>query len=266
MNEQESGEELVESGDDSLDALQHIMKEWADTHHCRRKVLQRYKDGRLLIHFHAVFGRGEVRWSNCCEVHFQSGHSFDGRDQPVPATDRDFTGTSHEQGAQQQHSVFVCPYEQIEGAERLIPSVVRLNALDYAHGRCWDSTGRSAQILRMGIRFGEVCLRSDDGKLNLPFDTVPVAGGETGMRNWSELGEKFPRNVVKSGPQIRAEIPEYAREGRRRLGLDDTFDTYIIPVFFEDGFTGLCVYVAPGIFIERFQVLLSPDDFEPSAI
>jgi hypothetical protein len=81
-----------------------------------------------------------------------------------------------------------------------------------------------------------------------------------------ELAEKFPRDVVEAGPQIGDEIPDYAREGRRRLGFDDTCDTYTIPFKFGDDFIGFCAYVSPGFLIERFQVLLSPDDLESGAV
>src|SRR5207245_282976 len=120
-----------------------------------------------------------------------------------------------------QRSVLVCPYEQVEGVERLIPSVVWLNALDYLQGRCWNSTGFS-QMRRGPIRFGETRLiwheRERDPSL------LSIGQGLSGQHG------KLPRDVVQTGPQVGDKIPDYAREGRRRLGCDDTFDTYNIPL------------------------------------
>jgi hypothetical protein len=82
----------------------------------------------------------------------------------------------------------------------------------------------------------------------------------------TKLEEKLPGNVVESGSQISDTIPDYARESRRRLGCDDTFNSYDIALSFEDGLIRLCAHVPPAVFIERFQMLLSPDDFEPSAV
>src|SRR5262245_28454080 len=59
---------------------------------------------------------------------------------------------------------------------------------------------------------------------------------------------QLPGDVVKAGPQIREEIPDYAREARRRLGCDDTFDTYLISVRLEDDIMGFCAYVPGGSF------------------
>ena len=115
------------------------------------------------------------------------------------------------------------------------------------------------------IRFGEVCLRANR-ELDSPIDSLSVAIKESGVAARLELAEKFPRDVIQTGPQIGDEIPNYAREARWRLGLDDTFNMYDMSFQLGDDFAGLCVYVPRAVFVERCQVLLSPDDFEPSAV
>ena len=145
--------------------------------------------------------------------------------------------------------MLVCFYELVEGAQRLMPSVVRLNTLDYADGCCWNSTD-SFQMLRGAICFGETRMVRGDGER----DSSLLAVGQ-GLRGPSETHGEFPRDVVKAAVQIGDEIPDYAREGRRRLGCDDAFDTYDIPLKFGDDIIGVCAYVPPGVFIERFQVL-----------
>ena len=82
------GEEQFETVDDTVNAFENLLK----NHYVRglgwrREVLKRYKDGGLFIHFHAVVGRGADRWSECCEVHFHSGHSIEGPGQGVAAVD-----------------------------------------------------------------------------------------------------------------------------------------------------------------------------------
>lgn len=91
--DRDSGKKLVESRYDAIDAMENAFKytnprriAW------RREVLKRYKDGGLFIHFHSVVGRGTDRWSECCEVHFQSGHSVSDPCQLVPAIDGNLPG------------------------------------------------------------------------------------------------------------------------------------------------------------------------------
>src|SRR5262249_5538646 len=262
MNELEkadSGKKMIETWDDVRHAFDDLLK----YHHMRgpgwrREVLNRYKDGRLFIHFHSVVRCGSHRSSECCEVQFHSDHPGDGPCQLITVVNGETPGALHECSAQPKRSVLVYPYELIEGIERLIPSVVRLNALDYTHGRCWDSAHVS-QALCGPFRIGEVCFRRDERECDAPLLALS-------QRSRAELHGQFPRDVVKAGPEVGDEIPDYAREGRRRLGCDDTFNTYTIPFKFGDDFIGLCAYVPPSIFIERFQVFLSPDDFEPSAV
>jgi hypothetical protein len=134
--------------------------------------------------------------------------------------DRDGSHVFHEQGAQQERSVFVCPYEQVEVANRFIPSIIRLNALDYVQRICRNGTRVSKE--RGCIRGGEVSFLRDNRECDLPLLTVVQNDGRESV---SEL----PCNVVETGTKIGDKIPDYAREQRRRLGCDDTFDTYIVP-------------------------------------
>jgi hypothetical protein len=254
----DSGETRIETRNDTFDAFVNLLKyPYPGGLGWRRKALERYKNGRLFVHFHAIIRRGADRWPECCEIHFQSGHPAEGPLPFIAAIDGESTGALYEPSAQQERSVLVYPYELFEGTHRLIPSVVRLNALDYAHGRCGHPTN-PRQIIRGPIRFGETRIVVGDEELHLPL--LPIGQGAPAE------DDKFPCDVVKAGPQIGGEIPDYAREGRGRLGCDDTFNTFDIPLRFGDDFIGLCAYVPPGVFVERFQVLLSPDDFEAGTV
>src|SRR5438477_11878124 len=122
-----------------------------------------------------------------------------------------------------------------------MPSVVWLNALDYAHGRCWNSTD-VRQVIRGPILFGETRLIGNDGERHPPL----LAVGHGDIADCGGLGDEFPSNVVKRSAQVGDEIPDYARQARRWLGCKDTFDTYAIPLKFGDDFIGLLAYVPPA--------------------
>lgn len=252
----------IESRNDVRYAFENLLKNHrAHGVTWRREVLDRYKNGRLSFHFHCVIRCGTARLGTCCEINHQPDAALA---VPLPCSvpiNRDSSGICDPAAAKQQRSVLVHPYEFIKGKQALIPSVIRLNALNYGDGRCWNST-TALQVIRRPIRLGETAVICGDRESDAPQLAVCQANPRASARAHGQ----FPCDVIKAGAKICDKIPDYAREAIGRLDCDDAFDLYDVTIRFGDDIVGFCAYVAPSLFIERFQVLLSPDDLEPSTV
>jgi hypothetical protein len=73
--------------------------------------------------------------------------------------------------------------------------------------------------------------------------------------------------LIQTRPKIPETIAKDAAETKRWLNLDDGwFGCNYIALVFNGELTRVRVQVSADFFLERLQVFLCPDDFEPSAV
>lgn len=262
MNELErrhSREKLIESWDDVRNAFDAIRKKEANNFVWHRSILERYKDGRLSLHLHFDGWCVGKPWSRCVEINADCGAAGVSPEATTLAN-RDLAGFVDASNAQKDGAVFVMVYKDVDTIQHFVPSVVRLNALDYVRRRCWN-VAHVLQVrnMLMPVEYRFTVLGSEDRELDLSRFLF-------GQLSRGVLHCDFPRDVVKARSDIGNTVPDDATQQGRRFFTDDNSSDGQIAVSLSDDVVGLSLQIPPDFFIERLQVLLCPDDLEPGTV
>lgn len=246
----DSREKRLETWDDVRDAFDNLLKRRVDRYVWHRDTLRRYKEGRLGVHLHFCAG-GRVyclEVSHPRELTQDRVRSVDHLDQPSSAWN------SEDKGG---HPVLVFVHEMVEPVHRFVPAVVRLNRLDLVNRTCGNAK------IRQGLEFlDEVCVLSVrvDRERGVP---VSPAGERTTVVGLNQL----PNDVVQRCSDIAENIAHDQAEIHGRLtdvGLGRPNVLHII--FGPDDGIRLGLQIGSEFGLERVQMLLSPDDFEPGVV
>src|SRR6266571_4700361 len=134
--------ELVKSWDDVRHRFDDLLKRDLDGHLWHRRILERYKEGRLVVHLHAVVSGRAFCWE-CRVVEGEAQRTptaspNDTRlDAAHPLHHFDHGGPDLAEG-QEGEPVFVVVRQLMEPPQRFIPSVVRLRPLDLRNSKCGE--------------------------------------------------------------------------------------------------------------------------------
>ena len=113
----ESREKPVKSWDDVRHAFDVILKRPLAGFEWHKSLAPRYIDGGMSIHLHTVVKFAGVRQGVCWECRGDGNRSDVG-------------------GYDYRKTMLIRVFREIEEPERLIPSLVRLNRLDFIKGTC----------------------------------------------------------------------------------------------------------------------------------
>lgn len=249
----------LETRDDVRHTFDNLLKEMDGWGHgeWHSHVPERYKDGSVKFHLHLAVRIGHALQEICAEIQAQlSGGQCSNLcvDPGLDPANVRLVGTGD---SQQRQPVLVNVHEILENRDQLIPSVVRLNALDFVHNRC----GNGASARQMGSCFRPTKVHftgRNDGKENALLVLFTQAGGA--------LGGDLPRDVIERCPQIAKTIADDATELRRRINQDHRrTDGQYIALFLPGNSVWISIQVVPDARLESLQVLICPDDFESSA-
>jgi hypothetical protein len=250
-------EESIESWDDVRNRFDDLLKRPIDRFAWHRDILQRYLDGRLVIHLHVSLA--EVQY--CLTCRRLAGESEEA--QGVIAADwrGDETSGRDVSGHQQRHPMLVGVYQLMEPPQRLIPTVVGLNRLDLINRRCGDLAVRQTV---QPVHFRTAAGNSPNGKSG-DFPVIGIGNIKGGIE---VATDQFPNDIVQRGPRVGDAISYESAEAQRGLrgdgelgkGHPECF------VFLGSDYIWLLLDVHSDLSSERIDVLLCPDDFEPSAV
>jgi hypothetical protein len=243
----ESRKDKLESRDDLSHAFNELLKRKVNGLQWHQRVLERYKNSAATFHFH-LFGR------RAPQEKVSSGSApcgISGMPKTVNelAVIKEHCDVHRPQisGGEQQKPVLVFVHECSEGIERSVHSQLRLRALD--EGKCYGINGATPSLLtpRKSIWAQEVHIVPDNSRR----DAV--------------VRRDLPCDVV----QCCVEVSQAVSDDQSHMGIgllrDSRSDSNAARDYREiDVWTikfGILV-VDPEFILERFQVLLCPDDFE----
>ena len=211
-----------------------------------RGVLQRYKEGQLSVHIHGLlFFRGRrvaVCWE-CSRADVLNNHG-----DPTKTT-----------ASEHWQSMLVTVYEQAQQPERVIPSTVRLNTLNFVDDSC-----RNLVPLKGLTTLTEFMPTADNWEHN---PIAPVWRADQGSAD--VFGRELPSDVIKSAAQVAENVPNDGAEVGIRLSGDvpsRNDESWHMNIVLDGESVGLRLLVSPELVFERVQVFLCPDDFEPCSV
>jgi len=260
MNELEK--ETIETWDDVRNAFDNILKNARDRFSWHRDILKRYKDVRLSFHIHIsglFFG---IPWKGCVSVEVNSDIArLAGPDElsDVMAFDHIKRHSVNVSDGQNQQTMFVFVREILDGKKNFIPSVIRLNALEDIDDRCGNFVFR---------KLSDLVIESFPILKNREVDNI-LSTNESGRG--IVIGD-LPNEVVQTGQGVNNAIAYEQTQSEGWFLLDDNIVkseiacNNLILVDLEGDFIRLTIQVSPNFISERVQVLLCPDDFDPSSI
>jgi hypothetical protein len=143
--------------------------------------------------------------------------------------------------------------EEIEESQRLIPSVIGLNGLDDVKRRCGNVIPPQ---LRSPIRVVNAVVADWEIDNVLPGN----------QRLAVKVLRESPRDVIETGPHIAKTIAQDATQSARGFGFENGMGRRHISAYINRDFIRLTVKVLPNFILERVEVFLSPDDFEPGSV
>lgn len=257
-----SDEKFVESWDDVRDRFNDLLKRPIDRFVWHRGILQRYKEGRLEVHLHwrinSIRTDREGRVVGCCVCNDDHRGLLRGGDMGVVVSDSPDDvnpfNVAHGQGRQ---SMLIAAYEEIQQPERLIPSLVRLNGVNFPNDRCGNLIPRQTmRVLSEPLRVneqGKGWLVLADGR-RLDFERREFIG-------------QLPDDVIEGGHQVRQTIADKRAESQGWIDGDSWRDFPLqFTLLLGDDFVRVAVDVGRDLIFEECKVFLCPDDFEPRTI
>ena len=253
-----SVKEWLKSGDHRIsDELENLLQCSVNPETLKvfsRFIVERYKHGTLSVHFHIresglkvrhVCGQCE-RYSDpteyCAVVQFLVSE-----EQSKFAGLRDDLSVVCNDGNDVQRAVFVDVVESVEGTQRAIPSVVRLQSLDQCRSLCGNTSQPFA-----GDLIGEIGSCVGDWEL--------VAGGRT--TSGSRL-DQFPDDVIQDGLDVGEEVSCNCANLRRCAGEEShTLDEHPEFRIFLQRDAALSLSILPRSKDNFAQMFLCPDEFD----
>lgn len=245
----------LESWDDVRHAFDDLVQRGIDGYRWHSAICERYVEGRLTVHLHLFTVDGHA---HCVQVDALRGLAARGHRSDITQHDDDL-GRLNLTDGEQRHSVLVVVGEGVEPAQRLIPSVVRLNVPDVLNGRCGDLLLRkTVKVLRKPLGRRVVV----NGHLDL--FTLPICPGING--GLSERGGKLPHDVIEGGSGVPEAITDDGAETERGLFTRGGCDSLVLTVRLDRERVRVLLQEHGNLGIEGVQVFLCPDDFEPRSV
>jgi hypothetical protein len=186
--------------------------------------------------------------------------SPEGSAHPANAFNDVYHGAIDVTEGQEGEPVFVIVHEFMEPPQRFIPSVVRLHFLNLRDGKCGDSSIR--QTVKMIVQRAVLAPHG----LGDRESGNPAISGLREVHGWNEvLLRQLPADVIQRCASIDDAIANEGAESDWWLA-DLRLNGPLYTLLLGGESVRLRVHVHPDFSLERVQVLLSPDDFEPSAV
>lgn len=253
-------DEWLKSGDDRIpDELANLFKTGYDVQRMRprnHRILKRYKEARLSIHFHfsrltdhAGDGIIPIERAEVCAVVKSCDTNHDIVDLCAHAPHNiDLGGCGHRQV---EHSVLIDDMESIENGQRMIRSAIRLQCLDCCHGLFVDAV-ESLSFLHLHLERSGV---ATNRKLVLPCNHM----GRVGFN-------KAAHEVVETGSQIEQTIPDDDAQEERRMGkqTDDQGGVTIRVQLWDKRALAIAQYIPD--FPYRVEMFFCPIELQADAI
>lgn len=254
-----SSEKSLKHWNDTSDAVSNGGKRITGRPVWHRRILERYINSELSIHLHGQFRSiGDNNFIPICLSTSQHQGEFDGRlviAESLAQIDSQLSGFNAHNG-KSENVVLVSVHEAIEPEQRLIPSIVRLDRLNGFDGGCGNLTPSQFGHV-FGVLGGNIDNRKTCGHLVAP---------RFGIKKRVEVSDsQFPSDIIEGSPSIREEITDYEAQmlGRRRRFNDDSCS---IRILIGEAMVEIVLNEAGILRFQALEMLLSPDDFGPSAI
>lgn len=242
-------EKSLETRDNSLNASDDIFNRSINGVVWHERIFERYHDGSLSFHVHAAIRKAGVRRAVCWECFSRNGDA----------------GVGNIPDGKDGEPVLISVCEVMKNPERLSvredsSGAVRLHTLDFINGRCGNAVPRKT-IVNRPLTLNEPII---DGEVGLIFSN--------NERAWRISGRERPGNVVQSMAGIIDAVPKDGADMRVRMTLDIKLRMPSGAVFFDGHnavgieFWRILFDVFDDFELERFQVLICPDDFEPCSV
>lgn len=226
-----------------------------------RDILNRYMEHRLSLHIHVVGQFGDI----CFEAKAQEIDAccLSGRQVESVALVDGNRSTDDVAYRQDRQLMFIVINETIEPSKSLIPSVLRLRQLDLINRRC--GTGEF-QTFRKASDFPVVFAVGGTGA-DRPGCTLPFLRriGVEG-RVVEVFDGELPNDVIQNGTTVREAITDDRAQSDRWLDIDNWSDGIQIKIFLGHEIPRLVLQIHSDFGFKGVQMLVSPDDFEPSTI
>jgi hypothetical protein len=257
--------EPFESLDDIRNAFNDILKRPIHRFTWHGNIVPRYMDGGLKIHVHIAFDSGNgaciVSSTNrkSSEIDFEPsalicGCLLLGDLSQQPRVENHCPVVTG--GSEKRHSVFVRVYEIMQGSQRLIPGIVRLNELNLVNNRCGQLTVRKT-IKPIRITGIGRAIKDGERGYSSVFSTCDD------RRRDEIFGREFPHNIVKCGPGIRYAVSDNGTEMRGNiLRQCCRMGNGINIIIGSDDTMRVSFQMSRAFGAKQFDVLFSPDDFE----
>jgi hypothetical protein len=249
----------LESGEDRIpEELGNLLQcpvnpEWLQVF--SRRIVERYKDGSLSLHFHIseslpdsrklgmVQGKADAtEYCAVAEFFVAEEHGKKRGITPAPING----GIVCDSGSQIQHLVLVEFVEIGHSPERIIPTRVRLQTID----ECLSLVGHPIQPMTP-LLIGESFRRGANREHVL--DTVLATG--------SRIFDKLPDQMIEGRSRIEEKITDHGTEIVWRIGKLHPQKTDILLRVLLGNETAVAVGAPVEQFDYRFKVLLCPDQF-----
>lgn len=267
-------EETIKLGGDSFDNPENLGQHLLDRPLRNRwkwhqQILERYEDGRLVLHFH-VFGK---IGNTCVRAEAASVKDIDlvvngscGCDGPATAGRRDgVRGVVDFGTCDQQQPMLVRIYEFMEPPQRRIRSVIRLYPLDGGKNIC-GAIGHEVFQLRKTIRFGGLrIIQGDFKERESGAEQMILAGGIE--RRIEPFQDDLKHHMIEDGSGVGKKVAD--EQAQCLIGLDGDVGTArptTIDAFLSSEFVRIGIDIPDDFSFDFLQVLLCPDDFEFGAV
>jgi hypothetical protein len=253
-------EKPIESWDDVRDRLNDLLKRPIDSYRWHERILPRYIDGHLSVHLH--LGCSNLG-SWCAEIYRDVRGATGNYGHRAPVSDIADRASEVESDCpemannQQKRSVLIRVYEVLESRQyRAIGSNVLLRRLDRVDGICGHlSVSKTLKVVSVPL-----------GGVDREGDYLAIIAASP-IEAWDKiLGGQFPHDVVEGRPSVSYTVSDDGTQSGGRAGSDRKLVLASIGLFFRDDAIRVAVQIDSNLGPERVDVLLSPDDFEPSPI
>jgi hypothetical protein len=264
---QELVKEWIKSGNNYIpDELQNLMK--GDVHppipeRSQRRIIERYKDGSLTLHFHfsriaeergkdcvidSVVGKSRVKDFAVAEYCVAISGNCDVREACSAPSGSEIGCTGCDQV---ERSVFIRVVEGVKPFKVIAPTVIRLKTLD----QCMRPTSHTSELPPLGDGFSKLIETRCYGK------HVPRAWLITAAQ------DQLADEVIQSGPYIEQEVTHDGIQIGGRLGpnADSPHEHTSILIALRSDIASAFIYQGE-LRHHLVEMLLCPGDLQPDAV